>query len=381
MESLGHAVVRRRIPIIITWILLLLAGGAAAGKLADRWFESFSIPGFSAYEANQRTLETFGTGEQAPLIAVLTDPKRDITTVDGVQKAIAAAAGGDAQAGACGLVVRDEELDVPVEGQAHDGGDDLPAGPVDILEPASDREGAGGARGGGTRGRHAAPDGTRCDLRLPGRRERARVLTETLLGALGALIILLFVFGTLPAVAMPLLMALTSILTTFLCIYGLTYVTDVSIIVQFLVALVGLGVSIDYALLMIFRFREELSHGETTEEAIAQTMAHAGRSVIVSGSTVAIGLVSMVLLPLPFIRSIGIGGMLIPAVAVLASITFLPAVLSYHRAGHQPRPRDAEALRRDARSRTPASGGGGPRSCCVAPARSSRSGSRSWSWS
>ena len=91
--ALGHAVVRRRIPIIITWILLLLAGGAAAGKLADRWFESFSIPGFSAYEANQRTLETFGTGEQAPLIAVLTDPTRDITTVDGVQKAIAAAAG------------------------------------------------------------------------------------------------------------------------------------------------------------------------------------------------------------------------------------------------------------------------------------------------
>ena len=94
------------------------------------------------------------------------------------------------------------------------------------------------------------------------------MLTETLLGAAGALIILLFVFGTLPAVAMPLLIASSSILTTFLCVYGLTYLTDVSIIVQFLVALVGLGVAIDYALLMIFRFREELSHGETTEEAI-----------------------------------------------------------------------------------------------------------------
>ena len=74
------------------------------------------------------------------------------------------------------------------------------------------------------------------------------MLTETLLGALGALIILLFVFGTLPAVAMPLAMAAASILTTFLCVFGLTYVTDVSIIVQFLVALVGLGVAIDYAL-------------------------------------------------------------------------------------------------------------------------------------
>ena len=88
------------------------------------------------------------------------------------------------------------------------------------------------------------------------------VLFETLLGALGALIILLFVFGTLPAVLMPLLMAAASILTTFLCVFGLTYVTDVSIIVQFLVALVGLGVAIDYALLMVFRFREELPTGD-----------------------------------------------------------------------------------------------------------------------
>ena len=154
------------------------------------------------------------------------------------------------------------------------------------------------------------------------------VLGETLIGGVGALIILLFVFGTLPAVAMPLLTAIASILNTFTLVWLLTYVTDVSIIVQFLIALVGLGVSIDYALLIIFRFREELRHGKSTEDAIATTMQHAGRSVIVSGSTVAVGLVSMVLLPLPFIRSIGIGGMLIPAVSVIASITLLPAMLS-----------------------------------------------------
>ena len=85
------------------------------------------------------------------------------------------------------------------------------------------------------------------------------VLAETLLGGVGALLILLFVFGTLPAVLMPLLVALSSILTTFLCVLGLTYVTDVSVVVQFLVALVGLGIAIDYSLLMIFRFREEIA--------------------------------------------------------------------------------------------------------------------------
>jgi RND superfamily putative drug exporter len=154
------------------------------------------------------------------------------------------------------------------------------------------------------------------------------VLLEALIGGLGAIIILLFVFGTLPAVLMPVAVAAAAILNTFTLVWALTYITNVSIIVQFLIALVGLGVAIDYALLMIFRFRDELREGEDTETALVETMTHAGRSVIVSGSTVAVGLLSMVILPLPFIRSIGIGGMLIPAVSVLAAITLMPALLS-----------------------------------------------------
>src|SRR5206468_1869063 len=149
-----------------------------------------------------------------------------------------------------------------------------------------------------------------------------------LIGGLGALVILAFVFGTLPAVAIPLAIALTAILNTFTLVWLLTYVTDVSIVVQFLIALVGLGVAIDYALLMIFRFREELAAGEDVETALVETMTHAGRSVIVSGTTVAVGLLSMVILPLPFIRSIGLGGMLIPIVSVTAAITLLPALLA-----------------------------------------------------
>ena len=154
------------------------------------------------------------------------------------------------------------------------------------------------------------------------------VLTEALIGGLGALVILFFVFGTLPAVLVPLVVAVAAILNTFTLVWVLTYITNVSIIVQFLIALVGLGVAIDYALLMIFRFRDELREGNDVETALVETMTHAGRSVIVSGSTVAVGLLSMVALPLPFIRSIGIGGMLIPAVSVLAAITLLPALLA-----------------------------------------------------
>jgi RND superfamily putative drug exporter len=136
------------------------------------------------------------------------------------------------------------------------------------------------------------------------------------------------VFGTLPAVLMPLAVAVAAILNTFTLVWGLTYITDVSIIVQFLIALVGLGVAIDYALLMIFRFRDELREGNDVESALVETMTHAGRSVIVSGSTVAIGLLAMVALPLPLLRSMGLGGMLIPVVSVLASLTLLPAMLA-----------------------------------------------------
>jgi RND superfamily putative drug exporter len=154
------------------------------------------------------------------------------------------------------------------------------------------------------------------------------LLVEALIGGLGALVILFFVFGTLPAVLLPIAIAVSSILNTFTLVWLLTYVTDVSIIVQFLIALVGLGVAIDYALLMIFRFRDELREGKDVETALVETMTHAGKAVIVSGSTVAVGLLSLVVLPLPFIRSVGIGGMLIPAVSVLAAITLLPALLA-----------------------------------------------------
>ena len=87
------------------------------------------------------------------------------------------------------------------------------------------------------------------------------VLVEALIGGVGALIVLLFVFGTLPAVLMPLAVAIAAILNTFTLVWALTHVTDVSIIVQFLIALVGLGIAIDYALLMIIRFRDELRDG------------------------------------------------------------------------------------------------------------------------
>src|SRR5215217_8922965 len=91
LARLAYVIVRRRRFVIGAWILLTLFGAFSAGQVSNRWFESFSIPGYSAYEANQRTLKTFGTGEQAPLVAVFTS-SGDVTQADGIQPAIDEAA-------------------------------------------------------------------------------------------------------------------------------------------------------------------------------------------------------------------------------------------------------------------------------------------------
>ena len=117
---------------------------------------------------------------------------------------------------------------------------------------------------------------------------------------------------------------------------------------------------------MIFRFRDELREGEDVETALVETMTHAGRSVIVSGSTVAVGLLSMIILPLPFIRSMGIGGMLIPLVSVHRGDHAAAGDARGARHADQPRPRDAEAVRRPRPSRGRRRGAGTRASCSAA---------------
>jgi len=328
LARLAHVVARHRWPVIAVWIALTLFGGFAAGRVSKRWYQSFSIPGKSAYEANQRTLKAFGVGVRPPNVVVFRTTG-DATKSAAIRQAMDRAARANPGAltssyfstGSAMYVSRDRHTTFM---------EIYPAGTADF----STKSGAAATRASAAAG---LPVGISVQVTghdpleeasTHGSTGSSSVLLEAVVGGLGALVILLFVFGTLPAVLMPIVVAAAAILNTFTLIWGLTYITSVSIIVQFLIALVGLGVAIDYALLMIFRFRDELREGTDVETALVETMTHAGRSVIVSGSTVAVGLLSMILLPLPFIRSIGIGGMLIPAVSVVAAITLLPALLA-----------------------------------------------------
>jgi RND superfamily putative drug exporter len=328
LARLAHLVARHRWPVIGAWIVLTLFGGFAAGKVSKRWYQSFSIPGKSAYEANQRTLKAFGIGRRPPNVVVF-QTNGDATKSDAIRAAMGRAA--QASPGALTSSYFSTGNTMYVSRDRHTTFMEIyPPGPAKFNTKsgaaATHRAAAAGLPAGISV--HVTGHDPLEEASSHGSSGGPSVLLEAVIGGLGALIILMFVFGTLPAVLIPIAVALAAILNTFTLIWGLTYITNVSIIVQFLVALVGLGVAIDYALLMIFRFRDELREGEDVETALVETMTHAGRSVVVSGSTVAVGLLSLIILPLPFIRSMGIGGMLIPAVSVLAAITLLPALLA-----------------------------------------------------
>jgi len=148
-----------------------------------------------------------------------------------------------------------------------------------------------------------------------------------MIGALGALVILALVFASFLAL-LPLLIGGISVLATFLLVGGLTEVTGVSQIVEFLIALIGLGVAIDYSLLVVSRWREERAAGRDNVAAVTEAMNHAGRAVVFSGLTVAIGLLSMIVLPVPMLRSVGYGGVLVPLMSVAVAITLLPVILA-----------------------------------------------------
>jgi RND superfamily putative drug exporter len=140
-------------------------------------------------------------------------------------------------------------------------------------------------------------------------------------------ILLVLVFGALAASAMPLVIGVTAILGTFLGLYLLTLITDVSVFALNLTTGLGLGLGIDYALLVVNRFREELHKGLSNEDAIVNTMRSAGKTVFYSGLTVVLTLISLAFFPMNFLKSMGYAGAIVVALAVVGALIPLPAIL------------------------------------------------------
>jgi putative drug exporter of the RND superfamily len=139
---------------------------------------------------------------------------------------------------------------------------------------------------------------------------------------------LLFVFGGLIASAMPVVVAISAILGAFVILYLISLATGVSIFALNLITGLGMGLGIDYSLLMVNRFREELNSGKSIEEAVTQTVKTAGRTVFFSGITVMISLASLLFFPQMFLKSFGYGGVAVVAIAILGALIPLPAILA-----------------------------------------------------
>jgi uncharacterized membrane protein YdfJ with MMPL/SSD domain len=143
-----------------------------------------------------------------------------------------------------------------------------------------------------------------------------------------AFAVLVAVLGWSLAIAVPFVFATCTISATLLAVYALAHALSMVSYVTNLVELIGLGLAIDYSLLVVHRFREELARGGAVDDAVARTMASAGRAVVFSGVTVAIGLGLLLFMPVPFIRSMGVAGFLIPLASVAAAVTLQPVLLS-----------------------------------------------------
>ncbi|MBA3742711.1 MMPL family transporter [Sporichthya sp.] len=337
MERIADFVLRHRRAVILFWFFAFVAGAGATGTTVDRLTADFSVPGQPGFDTSKAINKALGEDtDNGPSIPVITVPEGQ--TVDDRRDDIEAiwnkvreehpewrvadwiTTNND------NLVTKDRRATYAVVyGPPADSFDDKPFG-IEIAdeygaEQAEDAEvlkviGTGyfelavsDAEGGGEEGGG------------PG------VLFEVLFGALGALLVLTFVFASFLAL-LPILIAAVSIVATFGALLPFTYAMDMNIVLQFLVALIGLGVAIDYSLLVVTRWREERDHGRDNHDAVKTAVEQAGHSVVFSGAAVAIGLLSLTFLNVPFLRSMGVGGILIPLISTLATITLTPAILA-----------------------------------------------------
>ena len=327
MERFTRLVMHHRIVVSVFWFVMLVVGGFSASQLTDRLTVDFSLPGQPGDTAENKLVDEFGASSFDTYVAVVKLPGGE--TVEGSKDKVASTfkAVHDAvpntrmvdfeSTGNPGFIGEDERttyalFQAPMPTS-------FGVGIEKELEPALEKAAADSGYESGLTSYNLLAAG--------GDTEGPSVLVETLFGALGALLVLIFVFASLLAF-LPMAIAAVSILTTFSLVLLLSTFSDVAFVVQFLIALIGLGVAIDYSLLVVSRWREEREHGHDNEEAVVIAMKTAGHAVMASGVTVAISLVALIVVPVPFLRSMGIGGMLIPIVSVAVVLTLLPALLS-----------------------------------------------------
>ncbi len=322
-------VLRHKLLTLLTWCLLAVCGFVTAGTMKARMDYTYTTPGQPGWVANQHILERFRIDATfEPFLAVLRLPEGNGMNTPAGQ---AVAARTFASASDVGIAA------VADYANTHN--------PIFLLDhgrstwalinwPNPDKgPGAGFEERANPVMQRAVTPGSQ--LTLTGFAQllsnagpnRKNLVTGLEIGFVAAVLVLVLVYGSAIAIV-PVLMALPAILVTFLCALGLTYLVPVSYFVPYMIILLSPGLAIDYSLIVVNRWREERERGRSNTDAVHSALATAGRTVVLSGITVAVGLLSLLLLPVPFLRSVGVGGMLVPLVATAAAFTLLPIALA-----------------------------------------------------
>ncbi len=312
MARWTRTVIRHRRPIIAAWLVLLVLGGAAAANLGDLLSNRFSVPGSDSERGLDLLKERMHERSDGAFTLVVKGTASPAAVEAAAQRGARALPNGRAGAPlrASGDVVY-VQIETSLENQ------DAQKKTPDVRKAIGRVPGATTYLTGFPALNHDTQPIYNDDL---AKGESIAIPV--------ALIVMLFMFGTLGGVVVPFLFAFVTIPTTLGLVWIFAHTMDMAIYVTNIVTLIGFAIAIDYSMLVVFRFREELPLHDDPHAALVKTMQTAGRATLFSGATVAVGLALLVFMPLPFMRSMGVGGLLVPLVSIAASATFLPAFLS-----------------------------------------------------
>ncbi|HEU5271428.1 MAG TPA: MMPL family transporter [Jatrophihabitans sp.] len=326
MRRWAEFVLTHRKLVVLFWIVVFVVGGSVSGAVSKKVTFDFSLPGQPGSNAAKKINQLFASGGyNAPYVLTVTLPAGQsvaehadqvAATFNAVQTRVPQVRVVDqANTGDAAFTTSDGRTSYALVFYHYDNKTaKMPDAQVkQALEGAKPAGSTIGITGEDVLAKSQGSAG-------PG------VATLSFIGGLGALLVLAFVFASLLAL-LPLVIAVVSIMASFLVLYPLTFVGHFSALVEYLIALVGLGVAIDYSLLVVTRWREERAAGRDNHDAVKAAMDTAGHAVLFSGITVAIGLLSLLVLPVPFLRSVGVGGFLIPLASVATTLSLTPAIL------------------------------------------------------
>jgi len=341
LGRIADLVIRRRRAVLVGAVVLFAAGGALGGNVAEHLSAGgFDDPGSESFQADQVLLERFDAGVPN-VVLLVTAPSTTATGPDGSPLP----AVDDPAATAAGLALTEQLADIPdvtnvisywsIGGQAplrsQDGEHALVLGRIlgtqdEVDERIRELAPELAAAGGGVL--EVEPTGYAEIFRqVSDQIEHDLVRAETIALPI-TLLLLLVVFRGVVAAALPLAIGALSVVGTFLVLRLISEITEVSVFALNLTTAMGLGLSIDYSLFVVNRYREELAHGHEPAVAVRRTVRTAGRTVAFSAGTVAASLLALLVFPVAFLKSFAYAGVAVAGLAGLFSVVVLPAMLA-----------------------------------------------------